>query len=185
MVPGEYAITLTVGEQQLSATGTVVADPLSTASQEDLQEQHDLLLKIHQKIGATIGAINRMRDLRQQLDGWAKRTRERENGAPIAEAAQALRGKVLEIEKQLLIPDLRAGWADNLNQGVRLLEQIASLPGAVALGDYKPTDQAYEVFEYMSAKIDAQVNAFEQLVAAELPPINAQIAGAQLGPIAV
>lgn len=185
VVPGEYAVTLTMGEQQLSATGSVVADPLAGATQADLQEQHDLLLKIHQKIGATIAAINRMRDLRQQLEGWAKRTRERENGAPIAEAAQALRGKVLEIEKQLLIPDMRAGWADNLNQGVRLLEQIASLPGAVALGDYKPTDQAYEAFEHMSAKIDAQVNAFEQLVAAELPPINAQIAGAQLGPIAV
>jgi hypothetical protein len=126
-----------------------------------------------------------MRDLRQQLDGWSKRVEELPNGKPIAAAAKALKDKVLEVEKTILIPDLRPGWADNLNQGVRLLEQLASLPSAINLGNYRPTDQSYEVFTHLSSKIDAQIDKLNQLVETDLAALNRQIAEAQIGAVVV
>jgi hypothetical protein len=124
-----------------------------------------------------------MRDLRQQLDGWSKRVEGLENGKPIAEAAKALKDKALKVEKQLVIPDLRPGWADNLNQGVRLLEQLVSLPWAINLGNYRPTDQAYEVFKHLSTKVDAQVAQFDQLIETDLAALNKQIADAKFGAV--
>jgi photosystem II stability/assembly factor-like uncharacterized protein len=181
VVPGAYQATLTIGEQSLTESFQVIGDPATAASQEDLQAQFDLLMQIHQRIDATIKAINRMRDLRGQLEGWSKRVEGLPNGKPIAEGAAALKSKVLEVEKAFLIPDLRPGWADNLNNGVRLLEQIVSLPSGVSLGDYRPTDQAHEVFQHLSAKIDAQLARFAQLIETDLAALNAQIATAQIG----
>ena len=86
-----------------------------------------------------------MRDLRAQLDGWAKRTRDREGSAEVATAAETLRDAVLEIEKTLLLPELRTEW-EAYNYGVRLLGKLIALSADVALGDYRPTDVAEEVF---------------------------------------
>ncbi|MFL5807662.1 MAG: WD40/YVTN/BNR-like repeat-containing protein [Roseiflexaceae bacterium] len=185
VVPGIYQVTLNVGEQSLTESFEVICDPAAPAAQEDLQAQFDLLMQIHQKIDSTIVAINRMRDLRGQLDGWSKRVEGLPNGKPIAEAAAALKEKVLAVEKTFLLPDLRPGWADNLNQGVRLLEQLVALPSAVNLGNYRPTDQAHEVFQHFSAKIDAQLARFGQLIETDLAALNAQIAAAQIGALVV
>jgi photosystem II stability/assembly factor-like uncharacterized protein len=181
--PGTYQVTLDAGGQSLAESFEVIGDPRTAATQEDIQAQFDLLTRMHQKTNATTGAINRMRDLRQQLEGWSKRVEGLPNGAGIAEAATTLKDKVLEIEKTILIPDLRPGWADNLNQGVRLLEQLANLPPVVELGDYRPTDAAHTVFDQLTAKIDAQLDRFNRLIETDLAALNTRIAEARIGAV--
>src|SRR5207249_4071284 len=73
VVPGTYQVALTIGEQSYTQSFEVVKEPAIAASQEDLQTQFDLLTQIHQQTDTMVKAINRMRDLRQQLDGWRKR----------------------------------------------------------------------------------------------------------------
>jgi hypothetical protein len=181
VAPGTYQVALDVGGQRLTESFEVVVDPRTGASQEDMQEQFDLLMKMHQKVNQTIGAINRMRDLRGQLDGWKGRAEGLAGGKSIAEPAAALKEKVLEIEKTILIPDLRAGWADSLNQGSRLLEQLLALPDVVTLGDYRPTDQVYTVFEEVCAKIDEQLDQLGHLIETDLAALNATIGKAGVG----
>jgi photosystem II stability/assembly factor-like uncharacterized protein len=183
VVPGSYQVTLNAGEQSFTESFELVGDSATPATQADLQAQFDLLMKIHQQANETVGALNRMRDLRQQLDGWSKRVAGLSNGKPIAEAATALKEKVLEIEKTILIPDLRPGWADNLNQGVRLLEQLVALPAAVNLGNYRPTDQSYAVFEHLSSKINAQLGQLNHLIETDLAALNTMIAEARIGAV--
>ncbi len=181
--PGTYQVTLTVGDTKINQSFNVVKEPAIATSDADLAAQGELTLKIHRKLDATIKTINRMRDLRGQLDGWATRAADLADGKPLSEAAGALRDKVLEIEKTLLVPDLRPGWADNLNNGVRLLEKLASLPPVVEMGDYKPTDAAVAVYEELSGRIDEQVSKFERLVEAELPALNARLGEAKFSAI--
>jgi len=182
-LPGTYQVTLNAGEQQITETFEIINDPAVAANQEDVQAQFQLLMQIHQKISTVTTAINRMRDLRQQLDGWCKHAANRSNGQGIVTAATSLHEQVLEIEKTLHVPDLRPGWADNLNQGIRLLEQIASLPPVVALGNYRPTDAAYAVFEHLSSKIDAQIDRLNQLIETDIPAFNQQVSAAQFGAV--
>lgn len=175
VAPGSYSATLKVGEQSYSQSFTVVKDPMIETSDADLQAQFELQSRIHRKLDETVKTVNRMRDLRGQLDGWAKRAKVMTGGEAVGETATALSGKVLEIEKTILIPNLRPGWADNFNNGVRLLEKLAALPAVIELGDYKPTDISYTVFEHLATQIDAQVAAFNQLVESELPALNSKI----------
>jgi hypothetical protein len=64
-------------------------------------------MRLHRTLCTVVQTINRMRDLRAQLDGWAKRAETLPDGAQVVAQAKALRAKVLEIEKHLLVPDLR------------------------------------------------------------------------------
>ena len=183
VAPGEYTVTLKAGETELTERFRIVKPGYLPASQADLDAQEDLLLRLHRQIDRTVKAINRMRDLRAQVDGWANRTRERDGGAEVAATAEALLDKILEVEKTLLAPDLRPGWADNLNQGVRLLEKLAGVPAVVALGDYRPTDAAEAVFADLSARIEREIGRFEALVGDDLATFNALVATAGLGAV--
>ncbi len=88
--------------QEQTQTFTVTKPSSLPATQEDLDAQEDLLLRIHRQVDRTAKTLNTMRDLRQQLDGWAKRTKD--DNAPVAEAAETLRDKILDVEKTLLSP---------------------------------------------------------------------------------
>ncbi len=185
LAPGSYQVTLTVGEQRLTESFEVIKQPDVAATQADLQAQFDLLIAIHRKIDATIQSVNRMRDLRGQLDGWSARAEGLPSGKPIAAAAKALKEQVLEIEKTILLPDVRLGWIGSYNQGVRLLEQLAELRLAVSMGDYRPTDQAHAVFAHLSGKIDTQLSRLDSLLETDLLALNRLIANAGVGAIAL
>ncbi len=183
VAPGEYSVTLTIGDTELTETFKVVKPGNVTSTDEDLKAQEDLLLRIHRQLDKTTKAVNQMRDLRGQLDGWAKRTKESDE--TISKAADELKEQVLEIEKTLLVPDLRAGWGDNNNTGMRLRAQLSGLTGAVSLGDYPPTDAAEAVYTELTGKIDEQINAFNKLVSKDVAAFNKQAATAKLGAVGV
>jgi hypothetical protein len=183
VAPGTYTVTLKVGEVEQTQSFTVVKPASVTTSQEDLDAQHDLLVRIHQQIDRTAKTINRMRDLRLQLDGWAKRAEKLPDCAEIATKAAELRDRSLEIEKTILIPGLRDGWADRINNGARLFEKLCGLPAVPAMGDYKPTDAAEEAFKDFTARIEAEIARFDAFVESELPSFNEQIKSANLGAI--
>src|SRR5262249_27111215 len=101
IAPGAYTVTLKVGDQELTQPFTVVKPSNLLATQADLAAQEDLLLRIRRLIDRTTTTINRMRDLRGQLDGWAKRTKD--TNPDVSQAAETLRDKVLDVEKTLLV----------------------------------------------------------------------------------
>lgn len=179
VAPGQYSVTLTVGDWSQTQTIEVLKDTMTTTPDSDLQEQFSLAMKMHEKVAAVITTLNQMRDLRTQLEGWKNR-----GDQSLAEASTSLKDRVLDLEKQLLVPDLKPGWG-YLNHGVRLLDQLMSVPAVVTTGDYRPTDQAYEAFDHVSGEIDAVLKQFNSLVSTDLASFNAQVAGAQFGAVAM
>ena len=171
VAPGRYTVTLRVNNNELSETFNVIPDPMAgEVAEHDLAAQFELWQNINRKLEHTVTAINRMRSLRNQLEPWAKREDE------TAAAALSLKEKVLDIEKQLAVPDLRPGWGDTNNSGVRLLAKLANLIPVVSTGNYKPTDQAWEAFEDFSGQIDEQLERFDDLVATDVAAFNDTLA---------
>lgn len=183
VAPGEYTVALNVGDMELSRSFQIVPPANTSATGQDFDAQEDLLLRIHHELDRMAKTINRMRDLRVQLDGLAKHTRERDDGAEIASDAEKLREATLEIEKTLQVPDLRHGWGDAINEGARLWEKLAGLPAVVALGDYRPTDAAEAVFADLKSRIDPPIEAFESLIDKEVSALNGKIIETNLGAV--
>ncbi len=183
--PGSYRVTLTVGEEALSESFTIVKEAGVTASQADLQAQFDLLLSIRDKVSATHKSINQMRDVRAQLKGWRERLAGLESAADIIDAAKALEEQVLEVEKELMIPETRQGWPDAMNHGDRLATQLSNLSFNVNLGDYKPTDYEFEAFDEIAGDIDGVVEKFDDIVDGNLAEFNTMLSNAGFGKVAL
>jgi hypothetical protein len=154
VTPGTYTVKLTVAGTTHTQPLTIVKDSFADANQADMEAQFTMLMRIYNRMGDTVAAINQMRDLRAQLDGMQKRLARTPQHAELAKEAAALRDRVLATEKLLQIPDLKPGWPGTMNHGTQLLAKLGVINDAVSVGNYRPTDQAVEVFNSLGEDID-------------------------------
>lgn len=183
--PGTYGVALTVGDAEFSQTFDILPDPQATGSAEDLQAQFDLLLKIRDKLSEANTAVNEMRAIREQLKDWADRLDRNNVNHGTANTARDLQQKVFDIESSLIYPELREGWLGMLNKGVQLIPKLTALPPVIAAGDYRPTDQAGQVYEKLAGQIDEQIAAYKSLVAGDLAAFNQTLAETQIPVVGV
>jgi hypothetical protein len=170
-VPGRYEARLTAAGQTLSQPFEVRKDPRVEASDADLAKQLELLLKIRDELTATHDAIGRLRAVRDQ----AKTAAERAKGSPaektVQEAADAL-GKELTAVEEALYQTKNRSSQDPLNFPIRLNNKLAALAGTVGSADAAPTAQAYAVFDELKAKIDAELQTLDRVLAEDVPAFN-------------
>ncbi len=84
--PGTYQVRLTVGDRELTETFEVVKDPRIDATQADLQEQFDFLVRIRDRVSEANDAVARIRDIRGQVDAAVQRV----EGEPFADGERDL-----------------------------------------------------------------------------------------------
>ena len=106
VTPGTYQLTLQVGDETQTQPLNLIKDATSSASEEELQKQFDLLMQIYQLYSQATGTINTMRRYRTQVSGLAERLSQGADHAGIGKKATALSERVFEIEKGIFIPDL-------------------------------------------------------------------------------
>ena len=176
--PGKYEMTLSVGGAMHSQGLNLTKDATSSASDEDLQEQFDLLMKIYDFYAKATETVNTMRRCRGQLsslqDRFTDSTAQSEM-EDLSQTAADLGDKVREIEKRIFVPDLREGWAGRVNQGTDPLRRLSALPSVVGLGEFPPTAQSYQVLEKLTGEIQTQIDAFATLRDSELADFNREL----------
>jgi len=174
--PGDYQVSLTVGDDTLTQPFKLVKESNSTATEEELQKQFALLMQIYDTYSEATETINTMRSYRSQLGDLADRLSKSDDTSDLVDRATALKEGILEIEKVLLIPDLPEGWAGRLNQGTQVINRLIALPMVVGLGEFPPTDQSYDVYDKLSGIINEQISKFEAIVDEDLAQFNADLA---------
>src|SRR5256886_16292484 len=88
--PGQYRVRLEVGGERHEAAFEIRKDPRVAATQAGLDAQFALRMRIRDKLSEVHEAINAIRALRTQIDGWEKRA-EGSGGARLRRAAGALK----------------------------------------------------------------------------------------------
>ena len=161
-VPGAYQVTLTADGQSQSQSFEIVKDPRLAATQDDLQAQFDMLIKVRDKLSETQDAINELRSITRQVDEWVKRASGHSSEQVIAEAAAPLKEKLSEIEAEL-VQVAYTGPGDRLNLPTKLNRRLAELTAVVASADFAPTKQAIDVFADFGSRIDPQIRRLKEL----------------------
>ena len=64
----------------------------------------------------------------------------------------------------MLIQSAYRGARDRLDLPARLNRKLAELTAVIANADFAPTQQTYQVFDYLSADIDQQLGALQQVL---------------------
>ena len=178
-VPGSYQVKLTVGGNELTETFEIEKDPRVPATPEDLQAQFDLLMRIRDKVSETHNAIKQIRRVRDQVDGWQKRSAGTEKGEEIAEAAKNFKEHLTNIEEALIQVKAKSSQ-DTLNFPIKLNAKIASLSRMVSGATAAPTKQAVETFEELAKQVDARLNELRELLGFEGAAFNRTVQDAKI-----
>ena len=168
VAPGTYQVQMSVGNETFVQHMHVLPDPRLDVTQEQLEAQHALLLRIRDKLSETHEGINRIRSLRQQVEEWARRGSGTAGAERIAEAAGALKERLSAIEGELTQVRARA-QIDRLKYPVKLNGKLAGLAANVASADEAPTQQAYAVHEHVAGQVDSHLDRLQEVVDRELP----------------
>jgi hypothetical protein len=177
-LPGDYQVSLRVdGRPAQTQSFTIAMDPrLENVTLADLRQRFDLAMKIRDRTSEANQAVIDIRDIKAQIE-------DREGkDASIKQPGDALQEKFTSVEGEIYQYRNQSGQ-DPLNYPIRLNNKIAALLGAVEGVDGRPTAQSYEVFEELSARLDAQVTRLNVLIQNDLAEFNRLLQSKGLEPI--
>ncbi|MDA0244214.1 MAG: glycosyl hydrolase [Chloroflexi bacterium] len=172
--PGNYQVRLTIGDWSATHPFALLPDPRVTATAEDFAAQFALLQQIYAKLNETHTAVNNIRDLKAQVNGWLERLKEHAGAERIAALGKMVVERLSAVESELINPDF--GEGDSLNKAEKLNAKLLALPSVVASADTQPTSQSYAVFEYVAGLVDEQLAALNDVVETELAGFNGLLA---------
>ncbi len=179
--PGEYQVRMMVDFQERRSVRTEehsaifrwLADPRSGSTDADLRAQFDLAMRISERTNNANDAVFMIRDIKTKVDAAIEASG---NNQVLVRAGEALKEKLSGPEGEIY-QVLNQSGQDPLNFPIKLNNKIAALLGVVMSGDYRPTDQSYEVFAILSAELQVQLDILKGTIDTDLAAFNRQLAG--------
>ena len=173
--PGQYRVRLEVGGERHEAAFEIRKDPRVSATQADFDAQFALRMRIRDKLTEVHEAINAIRALRAQIDGWEKRA-EGSGGARLRRAAGALKTKMAGVEEELIQVKAKSRQ-DTLNYPAKLNLKIGGLAMAVGGADFAPTKAMYDVFDDVSKRAETQLTKWRAIAKTDVPAFDKLVRG--------
>ena len=121
-VPGEYQATFAITEsgksgsedstggadennlESIASTTTtfsILKDPRSSATQEDLKAQFEFLMSVREKLSETHKSIGRLRDVRQQIQALSNRIGKNDDYIDVVTTGKEIVNRLTAVEKVL------------------------------------------------------------------------------------
>jgi DNA repair exonuclease SbcCD ATPase subunit len=159
----------------------VLKDPRIGATQEDLDAQYQLGLKIRDAISRMNDGILAIRDVREQLEGWQKRLGRREDADEAKKSAADLIKRLTAIEEELVDTRSTSGTGyPPPNVPTRLTQKLATLAAYVGSADAAPTRQESDVYELLADQLEQQLQALSDLMSTDIPAFDAALRRLQM-----
>jgi photosystem II stability/assembly factor-like uncharacterized protein len=171
-VPGTYTFVVEVEGKRYEQKLDVLKDPKSPATQEDIEEQIELALKIQEKVTILVKMGNSIEWIRKQIDDLQEYLKAQNAGKDILEASKALDRKFIEVEQKLFILRTTGASENLLRFPQQLYSHFKMLGYYVTSGDARPTRSKYEVFEELSQRLQQYQQAYQNLVDKDLKAFN-------------
>lgn len=173
---GDYQVRIKIGDQSQTHPFKIELNPnLKGITEEDLQKQFDLAMKIKDKTTTANEAVIKIRKIRKQVN---TRFEQIEDDA-IKQLGEGMLSKLAAIEEDLYQVRNQSNQ-DPLNFPIKLNNRLASLRRSVENGDARPTDGAYQVFDELSTELTGHLNKLQGVMDNDLTKFNKALAAKQL-----
>lgn len=169
--PGKYTAILKVDDKESRCEFEIIPDPRMETPLEDYQSQLAFLLKVRDRVSDANQAIRDIRSIREDLNYYKEKLGGKEEFKDILELAEELDKEMSVIENKIHMTKNQS-YQDPLNYGIRINNRLAFLMADQQRGDYKPTDQAEEVYQAVSAELETELNQLDDLLENKLGQIN-------------
>jgi photosystem II stability/assembly factor-like uncharacterized protein len=177
-LPGQYQVRLTVDDRPALTQAFQIGKSalLADVTDEDLKAQFDLAMQVRDRASEANQAVIDIRGIKGQVDDRAgKDASVKQPGETLKEKFTGVEGEIYQYRNQ--------SNQDPLNYPIRLNNKIAALLGAVEGARGEPTAQAYEVFDLLSARLEAQLDRLDVLIRTDLAEFNKLLQQKGLEPI--
>ena len=170
--PGQYYVKLTVNEKFEEQSFNILKDPRSNSTDEDLKEQFDFLLSVRDKVSDIHQTIIDIRSSRSQLIDLKSKISDKY--PDMENSISDVISRITLIEEKLYQTKNRSGQ-DPLNFPIRLNNKLAHLTSVASVGNFKPTDQMYNVRDELIGLIDKELKMWEDIKENDLVKLNSTI----------
>ncbi|HZC71321.1 MAG TPA: hypothetical protein VE442_11560 [Jatrophihabitans sp.] len=165
---GSYTARLTVNGQPLSQSFDLLKDSrLTHVTEADIAAQFQLDWAVRNATNDANQDVINIRACTTQVDDRVTAA----NDATVTQAGQALDADLNAVQNELYQTKLQAG-EDPLNFPIKLNDKIAALHGVIESVDGRPTNQTYDVFDELNAKLQVQLDRLRSIVGTEVPSFN-------------
>jgi photosystem II stability/assembly factor-like uncharacterized protein len=165
-VPGTYKVRLSVGGQNYEQSFVIREDPRVDATQQDLQAQFDLMMKIQAEINTVTDTVHQIDEAREQVVAVAKQAHGRSD---VESAAAKLSTALYGVESDLvrMIDPAHPMFVHPKTVNLRLAELTTVVEGSDAV----PTRQSYDVFDLLSSQTADAQKHLKPILGDQLPAL--------------
>ncbi len=165
--PGKYQVRLTVGGTTETAPFEVKIDPRVKVSQEDLAQQFNMQMRIHEELNRVYDAVNQIQDVRSQITGLKRRLPENASAKSIASSADDLEKKLIAVRNDFINLDISAN-EDSLAYPPRIDAKLAYLAMDLGSADSAPTEAEQREFEKLKRQSGELLSRWDALQSHDL-----------------
>ncbi|MEE8184431.1 MAG: sialidase, partial [Acidobacteriota bacterium] len=170
--PGTYPVILEVGGKEYRSELEVLKDPNTEGTEEDILAQTALLLELREDAHATAEMVNRIEWLRRQLLDLGAVIQGRDGLEDVRTAVRDVEEKLISVEGKLFQLKVSGTGQDGVRWPARISGKLAHLEGSIAVADYPPTDQHYEVHKLLRQKLKSAGEELDQVIKKDLSRFN-------------
>jgi hypothetical protein len=182
--PGTYQVRVSLGDWSETRSFEVRVDPRLDVTQEELEAQYDLARNVWSALGECHRTVDRINDVRQQVEALVQRLEAAGHGEGVEQASAELTAKLDAVADQLHQARVQSSQ-DVLNYPVRLDAQLVGLLGEIEGGDGAPTAGSIERYADLRAELDRHLADLGAALDTELAAFNDLVRSKQLPPIIV
>lgn len=165
-VPGTYKVRLTVDGHDYEQSFVIKEDPRVQVTQEELEAQFDLMMKIDSELGRVNNAVLRIEEARKQVAAVKKGAAGRQD---VQSAADKLDAALYGVEGKLA---RLVNPAHPMNVGPKTVNmRLAELTTVVGSADAVPTEQSYDVFNLLTGQATDALTKLKPLLDQQLPAL--------------
>lgn len=170
VVPGEYELFVTADGITKQNDITVLKDPNTEGSIEDIEKQVALSLKLNDALNEVVQIINEIELIRKELEELIVLKDDLE----LQKKTKELEDKILKVEGELFDINLTGAREDAFRAPMKLYGRISALASDIGGfgADFKPTDQQMEVYGIFRKQLDDVQVQYKKLIDQEIPIFN-------------
>jgi photosystem II stability/assembly factor-like uncharacterized protein len=168
--PGSYFARFRVGLDSVDVPFEITPDLTYKTTQQDYDQQFAFLKTVQAKFDSTQKAIKDIRNLRSQINAFTS-LQGKDIPKDVKSMADSINKQMTTIEESLYQTKAKSEQ-DVLNYPIRLNDKLSGLFDVANSGNFAPSKQSQEVFNEISAQVDAQLNKFRTIKERTIPAFN-------------
>jgi len=173
--PGNYTVTLTVGEEKFSQKLNVLKDPHSEGAESDIRTQTQFLTGLRDEMNSLGRSVNQIESIRAQLANLEKELGTDETATAIRKAADDLSEKLIAAESKVLQLKLTGRGQDDVRWPPMLAQKIGFLANETGSSDFPPTTEEVALGKELKEQGDQFQQEYQQIVSKDVTPFNAML----------